>query len=106
MDPHKHFSSYNLKNGGRKQKFGHTKNMQSGWGIFTLYTVSDVTADFEKVVSDLLHAGCTWLRKRMYQEKSEAIRIAQKNNNNLKPFHMRYKRTLQCTNLILHANTQ
>ena len=30
MDPNKYFSGYNLKNAGKKQKFGYAKNVQFG----------------------------------------------------------------------------
>ena len=40
MDPNKYFSGYNLKNTGRKQKFGYAKNVQFEQEIFTLSPVA------------------------------------------------------------------
>ena len=55
MDPNKYFSGNNLKNTGRKQKFGYAKNVLLIQEIVILSPV-----DFEKFVSDLLHAGSTF----------------------------------------------
>ena len=61
------------------------KNMQYGWEIFTLSPAAYITVDFKKVISDpavsrLFHFG----RKRMFEEKNEAIGMASKYNNSLR----------------------
>ena len=87
--------------------------MQSGWEIFTLCPVFYLTVGFNKLVSDLFHSY--FGRKRVYQEKNEAITIAffQEKNEAItiapkhtiasEPFHMQYSRALECTSLTLHC---
>ena len=62
------------------------KNVQFGWETFILSPVANRTVDFKELVSDLFHAGSAFGRQRIYQEKNEAIRIAQKHNNSLETF--------------------
>ena len=50
MDPDRYFSVYNLKNAGRKHKFGFAKNVRFGREIFTLGPVAYTAADFKKLV--------------------------------------------------------
>ena len=69
MDPNRYFSGYNLKNAGRKQKFGYAKNVQFGREIFTLSHVAYITVDFKKLVSDLFHAGSALVKANVPREK-------------------------------------
>ena len=63
------------------------KNVRFGREIFTLRPLAYRTVDFEKLVSDLFHAGSTLVgRKRIYEEINEAVRIAPKQNNDLETF--------------------
>ena len=50
MDPDRYFSVYNLKNAGRKHKFGYAKNVRFGRQIFTLGPVAYTAVDFKKLV--------------------------------------------------------
>ena len=54
------------------------ENMQFGWEIFTLRPIVYITVDFKKVFSNLFHHGSISGGKQMYQEKNEAIGLAQK----------------------------
>ena len=47
----------NLKNAGRKQKFGYAKKCAIWTGNFTLSPVTYIRVEFKKLVSDLFHAG-------------------------------------------------
>ena len=62
------------------------KNVQVGQEIFTLRLVAYITVDFKKLVSDLFPCLFRFGRKRMHQEKNEAIRIAPTHNNSLETF--------------------
>ena len=57
MDPNKYFSSYNLNNAGRKQKFGYARNVQCEREFFTFSHAAYITVDFKKLVSHIFHAG-------------------------------------------------
>ena len=69
MDPNKCFNGYNLKNAGRKERFGYAKNVQSEREIFTLSPVAYITVHFKKLVSDLFHAGSALVENQSYKRK-------------------------------------
>ena len=46
------------------------KNLQFGRKIFTLSPVAYITADFKKLVSDLFHAGSTFLGSESIKRKT------------------------------------
>ena len=74
MDPNKYFSGYNLKNAGRKQKFGYVqcpiKNVQFEREIFTLSIVAYITVDLKKLVSDLFHVGSALVESESIRNKT------------------------------------
>ena len=67
MDPNEYFSGYNLKKAGRKQKFGYAKKC----AIWTEnFSVAYTTADFNKFVSDLFHAGSALVERESIKRKT------------------------------------
>ena len=71
MNPNRYFSIHNLKNMGRKLKFGCAKKiMQSGWEIFTLSPVAYITVDFKRLVRDLSQASSTLIESKCIKRKT------------------------------------
>ena len=55
-------------------------------GNISSSSVSYVTVNFKKVVGNLSCPNSTVVKKRIYQEKNEVVRIALKHNNGLRSF--------------------
>ena len=55
MDPSKYF----------------TENMQFGWEIFTLSPTAYIKVDFERMVSDLFHAGSALVESECIKRKAK-----------------------------------
>ena len=72
MERNKYFSGYNLKNSGRKQKFGYA--YCAIWtGIVTLSPVAHITADLRTLVSDLFHVDSALVESESMKRKTRLL---------------------------------
>ena len=73
MHLNSYFSGYNLKNSGRKQKLGYTKNVQFGWENFTLSLVAYIIVDLKKLISNLSQAYSALLESKSFKRKTRLL---------------------------------
>ena len=71
MDSDEYFSGQNLKNTGRKQKFGYARKCAIWAGVFLLQVVK-LTKQFdsENLVSDLFQAGSALVESKSIKRKT------------------------------------
>ena len=70
MDLNKYFSGHNLKNIGRKQKYGYARRCAIWMGNFTLDPVVYITVDVKKVMSDPFRARSILVESKYIKRKA------------------------------------